>query len=358
MHYFDQIGIAVYDCSRKTSVASINSAIKEMGLSFPLMVIAAKPPTQKKKLVSGMHRQKYFWHLHQGLVYVLWQQSDSNNVAKLRNWLCGDPQLCAKPKQFISCLQNAILSLRRQEIESAIRHKPLVLSFVEELDMRRLALSRIQESMAGKSTFEEPIWQNALGVWLDIIILRHQSHLNTLHRKLAEFLTLMSCDIDGNNGLSNAFDRLHQELHQIYSLSELRQKFPEIVRELLQEFPMLHCEGSGELSPISRKALEWIEAHFASPVSLAQCAESIPVSAAYLCRILRKETGFSPVQHLQAKRIAHAKVLLQKSHLNITDIARRSGFSTVEHFYRVFQKHTNLTPAAFRRNIRKASSVI
>jgi transcriptional regulator GlxA family with amidase domain len=126
-----------------------------------------------------------------------------------------------------------------------------------------------------------------------------------------------------------------------------------MVRELLQELPLLHHSGSGELSPISREALEWIETHFASPVSLAQCAESIPVSAAYLCRILRKETGFSPVQHLQAKRIAHAKVLLQKSRLNISDVARRSGFGSAEHFYRVFHKHTHLTPAAFRRNIRK-----
>lgn len=353
MHYFDQIGNAVYDGSIKIPPIAINRGLTEMGLAFPLMVIAAKPP-QKKKIVSGMHQQKYFWHLHQGLVYVLWQQSDSiNDAAKLRNWLYGDPQLCVKPKLFISCLQNAILSLRHLEVEAVIQRKPLVLSFTEELDMRRLALSRIQESMAGKSTFEESIWQSALGVWLDIIILRHQSHLNTLHRKMDEFLALMSCDIDGNNGLSNAFERLHQELYQIYSLSELRQKFPEMVRELLQEFPLLHSGKSGELSPISEQALEWIEQHFASPVSLAECAESIPVSAAYLCRILRKETGFSPVQHLQAKRIAHAKVLLQKSRLNITDVARRSGFGSAEHFYRVFHKHTNLTPAAFRRNIRK-----
>ena len=354
MYYFDQIGNAVYDGSRKISAALINNAVKKMGLSFPLMVVAAKPPEQKRKIVSGMHRQKYFWHLHQGLVYILWQQVDSDNTTgKMRNWICGEAQLCARPKQFVSCLQKAILSLRRLEIETAIRHRPLVLSFAEELDMRRLALSRMQEFLSGKNTFDEPIGQSALEVWLDIVLLRHQDHLNTLHRKLAEFLALMSCDVDGNNGLSNAFERLHQELHQIYSFSELRQKFPEMVRELLQEFPMLHRGGNGELSPISRQALEWIEAHFASPVSLAQCAESIPVSAAYLCRILRRETGFSPVQHLQAKRIAHAKVLLQKSRLNITDVAKRCGFGSAEHFYRVFHKHTNLTPAAFRRNTRK-----
>lgn len=354
MYYFDQIENAVYDGSIKIPPLSINRGLAEMGLSFPLLLRAAKPPRMTKRVKKGMHRQKYFWHLHHGLVYILWQQSDSGDGAdQLRHWLCGDPQLCEKPKQFISCLQNAILSLRRQEIESEIPDKPLVLSFTEELDMRRLALSRIQESVTDKSTFGAPIWQNALEVWLDIIIWRHQNHLNTLHRKLDEFLSLMSCDIDGNNGLSNAFNRLQRELHQVYSFVELRQKFPVMIGEILQEFPMLHRGKNVELSPISEQALEWIEQHFASPVSLAQCAESIPVSAAYLCRILRKETGFTPVQHLQIKRIAYAKVLLQKSRLNIEDIARRSGFRSMEHFYRVFRKHTNLSPAAYRRNIRR-----
>jgi AraC-like DNA-binding protein len=354
MYYFDQIKNAVYDSSIKIPPGSVNRGLTEMGLSLPLMILAAKSPSQKKKAVCGMHRQKYFWHLHSGLIYVLWKPSDSDkDEGKVRNWLCGDSQLCVKPHLFISCLQNAILSFRREEIKSIVQSKPLVLSFGEELDMRRLALSRIQESVAGKSTFDAPIWQSALEVWLDIIILRHQNHLNTLHRKLDEFLSLMSCDIDGENSLSNAFNRLQRELHHIYSLSELRQKFPLVISEMLQEFPMLQNGKYTELSAISQQALEWIEQRFASPVSLAQCAESIPVSAAYLCRIMRKETGFTPVQHLQIKRIAHAKVLLQKSRLNVNDIARHSGFRSLEHFYRVFLKHTNLTPSAYRRNVRK-----
>lgn len=356
MQYFDQIDDAVFDGSIKIPSVSINRGLKEMGVSMPLMLVAAKPPSQTKRIPNGLYRQKYFWHLHQGLIYVLWQQSGfDNDAGKISDWLCGEPQLCAKPKQFVSCLQKAIVSLRREEIGAVIRHKSLVLSFTEELDMRRLALSHIQESLARKSTFGEPLWQSALEVWLDILIVRHQDHLNTLHRKMDEFLSLMSCDVEGSHELSNAFNRVQREVHQLYSLSELRQKFPTLISELSQEFPLLHNGGNMELSPISNRALEWIARHFASPVSLAQCAESIPVSAAYLCRILRKETGLSPVQHLQIKRIAHAKVLLQKSRVNIADIAKRSGFGSVEHFYRVFHKHTNLTPAAYRRNVRKNS---
>lgn len=351
MTYFDQIGDAVYDGSIKIPSVSITRGLKEMDLSFPLMMVAAKPSCQQKKIASGFHRQKYLWHLHEGLIYILWQESDASSGGyAAQDWLCGEPQFCEKSSQFIRCLQNAIVSFRRQEIKAVIRHQPLTLSFAGELDMRRLALSRIQES---KSTYEATAWQSALEVWLEIVLLRHQQHLHTLHRKMDEFLSLLCCDVDGNNELSNTFNHLRDELHEIYSLSELRTKFPAMIGELLQVFPLAMNWGKQDLSPISHQALEWIDQHFSSPVSLAQCADSIPVSAAYLCRILRKETGLSPVQHLQIKRIAYAKVLIQKSGLNIGEIAHRSGFGSTEHFYRVFRKHTNLTPAAYRRNARK-----
>lgn len=88
MYYFDQIKNAVYDSSIKIPPGSVNRGLTEMGLSLPLMILAAKSPSQKKRAVCGMHRQKYFWHLHSGLIYVLWKPSDSDkDEGKVRNWL-------------------------------------------------------------------------------------------------------------------------------------------------------------------------------------------------------------------------------------------------------------------------------
>ena len=353
MTYFDQIADAIYDGSINIPVPSIRLGLRKMGLSFPLMVLAAQPQ-YTKRVMKGLHHQKYFWHLHQGLVYVLWQESDVSKANySARDWLCGEPQFCAKPEKFIHCLQNAILSFRSQEVKAIIHQNPLAVSFAAEMDTRRLALSRIQESITSKSTFEAESWQNALEVWIEIVVVRHQSHLNTLHRKFAEFFSLLTCDVDDSRSLANCFSRIQRDLHKMYSLTELRATVPLMVAELLSEFPMHGTWERQDLSPISHQALEWIEKNFSSPVSVAQCAASIPVSAAYLCRILQKETGLSPVQHLQIKRIAHAKVLLQKDRLTIAGISQCSGFGSTEHFYRVFHKHTNLTPAAYRRNVRK-----
>jgi AraC family transcriptional regulator len=59
------------------------------------------------------------------------------------------------------------------------------------------------------------------------------------------------------------------------------------------------------------------------------------------------------VQHLQQRRVAHAKSLLQESSGTIATIAQRSGFGSAEHFHRVFRAQVGLSPAAYRRNAQK-----
>ncbi len=231
MTYFDQIADAIYDGSINIPVPSIRLGLRKMGLSFPLMVLAAQPQ-YTKRVMKGLHHQKYFWHLHQGLVYVLWQESDVSKANySARDWLCGEPQFCAKPEKFIHCLQNAILSFRSQEVKAIIHQNPLAVSFAAEMDTRRLALSRIQESITSKSTFEAESWQNALEVWIEIVVVRHQSHLNTLHRKFAEFFSLLTCDVDDSRSLANCFSRIQRDLHKMYSLTELRATVPLMVAE-------------------------------------------------------------------------------------------------------------------------------
>jgi transcriptional regulator GlxA family with amidase domain len=126
-----------------------------------------------------------------------------------------------------------------------------------------------------------------------------------------------------------------------------------MIAELLREFPTFTAWPQQPLSPIAQRALEWMKEHCERPVSVTDCAAAIPVNAAYLSRVLQKETGIPPVLHLQQMRIAHAKVLLQESRCTVEEVAHRSGFKTTEHFHRVFKKCTNLSPASFRRSTQK-----
>lgn len=350
---FGQIDEAIFG-NMRVPAREIERGLQRMELSFPLLIAAARLPKTAAEVPDGWHRGKYFWHLHPGLVYVLWPAvPEAKPVLARRGWMSGEGQLCENAEDFIDRLQNASVALRRKELAAIIRHAPLSLSIGDELDARRLALRRIRESLNQRNTLRASHWQSALEVWLETVLLRYQGQINGVQRRMVEFLSLMVCDLDSKHGMARTFRRLQREALQFYSFSEVRRRFPDMVMELLQEFPLGFSLQPQELSPITERALAWIEQQFHRPVTVADCAAAIPVSATYLCRLLRRETGFSPVQHLQYQRIAHAKQLLQENRWGIEEIAGRSGFGSVEHFYRVFRQQTGMTPAAYRRNAYK-----
>ncbi len=349
---FEQIGEAVFG-NVQVSPREIERGVRVMGLNFPLLMAATRAPQTQKVIRAGWQRDKYFWHLHSGLVYVLWLETTNAKPSfSRRGWLCGEAVRCADADDFIYALQNAAVALRRKELAAIIRHAPLTLSFADELDWRRLALRRLRETHQAGSTPGSRHWHSALEVWLEIVLLRYQTHIHSVHRRLSEFLCLMTCDLAGENSVSNSLRRLQREVLALYSLGEVRRRFPAMIEELSQEFP-LHLQQQNELSPIATRALAWMDEKFRRPISIAECAAAIPVSAPYLCRLLRRETGVSPIQHLQQRRIAHAKSLLQESSSTIAQIAQRSGFGSAEHFHRVFRAQVGLSPAAYRRNVQK-----
>jgi AraC-like DNA-binding protein len=348
---FEQIGEAVFG-SIQISAREVERGVRAMELGFPLLMAATRAPQTQKTVRAGWQQDKYFWHLHAGLVYVLWPATaDAETNFSRRGWLCGEAVRCAKAGDFIYALQNAAVALRRKELKAIIRHAPLTLSFADELDWRRLALRRLRESQHG-STPGTRHWHSALEVWLEIVLLRYQTHIHSVHRRLSEFLCLMTCDLSGEHSISNSLRRLQREVFGLYSLGETRRRFPAMIEELAQELPR-HLQQQSELSPIAARALAWMDEQFRRPATVAECAAAIPVSAPYLCRLLRRETGLSPVQHLQQRRITHAKSLLQEQRSTIAEIARRSGFGSTEHFHRVFRAQTGLSPAVYRCNVQK-----
>lgn len=60
-------------------------------------------------------------------------------------------------------------------------------------------------------------------------------------------------------------------------------------------------------------------------------------------------TGFPPLQFQLAERMRVAKNLVSNTNLPISEIARRTGFSSAAYFARFFKAATKLSPAGYRR---------
>ena len=149
------------------------------------------------------------------------------------------------------------------------------------------------------------------------------------------------------------FDRLLEEYSNPADYAELMQM--SLITELLI---LLH--RSDPTAGLTEKAIpgsvlavqNYIENHFAEPVSITDLAGKVYMTACHLSHCFKAATGYSPKQYLVLCRIACAKDLLASTDLPVSEVALRSGYSDVNNFIRTFRKESGLTPLRYRERQR------
>jgi AraC-like DNA-binding protein len=76
----------------------------------------------------------------------------------------------------------------------------------------------------------------------------------------------------------------------------------------------------------------------------------------YLNNVIKTKTGKSVSTWIADKTMAEAKSLLQNSSVSIKEIAYLLGFAEATHFSNYFKKHTDLSPASYRKQHGNAES--
>lgn len=80
-------------------------------------------------------------------------------------------------------------------------------------------------------------------------------------------------------------------------------------------------------------------------------AERVGVGSRHLSRLFQKHLGASPIEVAKTARVQRAKRLLSETSLSITEIALRSGFSSVRRFNAVFSEVYKRPPSSIRRSV-------
>jgi len=78
-------------------------------------------------------------------------------------------------------------------------------------------------------------------------------------------------------------------------------------------------------------------------------AAKVGLSRRAVLRLLKQETGQTPSELLNARRLERARSLVQHSHLPLAEIATVAGFSSQSHFTQRYREAYGLTPARERR---------
>jgi len=101
-----------------------------------------------------------------------------------------------------------------------------------------------------------------------------------------------------------------------------------------------------------RVALALLEERLSDPLlTTGQLAEAARLSEPHFRRRCREVTGWSPVELLQRRRLRKARELLLDARLQISEVARASGFGDPRYFARLFRKAEGLTPQEYRASV-------
>jgi len=82
--------------------------------------------------------------------------------------------------------------------------------------------------------------------------------------------------------------------------------------------------------------------------NVAYCAEQLHLSANYFGDLIKKETGSTALDYIQARLVDEAKTRLFDHSKNFSEIASDLGFKYQQHFTRLFKQKTGLTPKEYR----------
>jgi AraC-like DNA-binding protein len=92
------------------------------------------------------------------------------------------------------------------------------------------------------------------------------------------------------------------------------------------------------------RVIEFVDAHLAEPIGLADIAASAGLTRMHFAAQFRRATGLRPHEYLLRRRVEHAQQLLVTSRHNVMDVALSCGFRSQAHFTTVFKKFVGETP--------------
>lgn len=103
---------------------------------------------------------------------------------------------------------------------------------------------------------------------------------------------------------------------------------------------------------IVRRAVSFMEEHYAEKLTLQDVADHCYVSSWHLSKLLNKYSDKSFYDILNAVRIEQAKKLLADPQCRIGDISEAVGYADTAHFSRVFKKLEGISANEYRNKIK------
>jgi AraC family transcriptional regulator len=143
-------------------------------------------------------------------------------------------------------------------------------------------------------------------------------------------------------------------------IGELNSK-PDAVSPLAEAASLLREQLAGEpgapavagggrlLAWQARKVRDYIDAHLAEALRVADLCSLLRLSEAHFSRSFKRTFGESPHAFLIRQRLQRAERYMLETGASLSEIALQCGFTDQAHLSKHFRQHTGRTPGSWRR---------
>lgn len=121
------------------------------------------------------------------------------------------------------------------------------------------------------------------------------------------------------------------------------------VIEFLHNIGRISSEEQKEINGNISEIIQYININLTQNIPLDELAEKFFLSKYYLCRIFKKNTGFTINQYIVTKRLLLAKQLCKQG-MNLSSACSEAGFKDYVNFYRAYKKEFGVSPKQGLKN--------
>ena len=133
-------------------------------------------------------------------------------------------------------------------------------------------------------------------------------------------------------------------------LSDYHKRISDICAEIVKNIAETESRGEERIFDMVER---FLEEHFREDIVIKDIAAAMYTSPGYLGAVFTKEKGMSIKDYIHSMRMNEAERLMKFSDKTISDIAYEVGYNNYNHFYTQFERRFGMTPAAYRKKLKK-----
>jgi two-component system response regulator YesN len=216
------------------------------------------------------------------------------------------------------------------------------------LESERELMSKVK---IGDRTGAKEILNSILGT----ILFKTIGDLGILKARLLELLSILSRSaVEGGVNIDVMLEKNLTYVNKVMQINNQEDLCAWISTALNEFIDLVYSSQDARKITQIRPAINYIDANYNKPVTLAEVAKASHLSVSRLAHIFKEQMGITIIDYLTSVRIERAKQLLLATEQNCTEICFEVGYNNQSYFTRTFKGLVGMTPRQFKtKNQRK-----